>query len=126
MTAEELCAKWSSRRNEYRHLGVLVDGARLCEDVLVDLRLLFEADSESALNLSEAAEISGYSREHIGRLVKQGKIENVGRPHAPRVRRGDLPMKPGSLPSEGNTKHIVYASRRQTVRSVVDSGRGTR
>jgi hypothetical protein len=58
--------------------------------------------------------------------VKQGTLKNAGRPYAPRVRRGDLPIKPGSLPAKGSTKHIEGASKRQTVRSVVDSGRGTR
>jgi hypothetical protein len=126
MCLSELVAKWSTRRDEYRRLSVMVDGARLCEEVLGDLRLLIETQGETVLSISDAAAISGYSREHLGRLVKEGKLENVGRPHAPRVRRGDLPMKPSSLPSKGSTKHIVCASRRQTVRSVVDSGRGTR
>lgn len=54
-----------------------------------------EADSE-VLNLQDAARESGYSADHLSRLLKEGKVPNVGRPHAPRIRRGDLPRKPGS------------------------------
>jgi len=126
MCLSELVAKWSTRRDEYRRLSVMVDGARLCEEVIADIRLLIKTQGETVLSLSGAAEISGYSREHLGRLVKDGKLANVGQPGAPKVRRIDLPMKRGTLPGQGLTSHIAGASKRQTVRSVVDSGGRTR
>ena len=126
MCLSELVAKWSARRDEYRRLSVMIDGARLCEEVLEDLGLLIETQGETVLSLSGAAELSGYSREHLGRLVKEGKLANVGRPGAPRVRRSELPRKTQRLPTQGPIAHIAGASKRQTVRSVVDSGRSTR
>ncbi len=54
---------------------------------------LREADLE-ALTLKEAAQESGYSADHLGRLVRQSKIPNVGQPHTPRIQRSDLPRKP--------------------------------
>ena len=53
------------------------------------------ADSEDALlSLEAAARESGYSSDHLGRLVKSSQLTNHGRKHAPKVRRGDLPRKP--------------------------------
>ena len=48
------------------------------------------------LTLDEASAESGYSAAHLGRLVNEGRLRNVGRRGAPRVLRADLPKKPGS------------------------------
>lgn len=48
---------------------------------------------EENLSLSEAADVSGYSYDHIGRLVRTGQIPNAGCKNAPRIRRKDLPRK---------------------------------
>ena len=53
---------------------------------------------EQTLTLVEAAVVSGYTADHIGSLVRRGKIANHGRPNAPRVRRADLPVKKASAP----------------------------
>jgi len=50
---------------------------------------------DTPLNLQQAAEESGYSADHLGRLVKDGEIPNAGRTKAPRILRKDLPRKPG-------------------------------
>jgi hypothetical protein len=39
--------------------------------------------------------VSGYSADHLGELVREGKIPNAGRKNAPLIRRLDLPMKAG-------------------------------
>ena len=126
MSDDGLLAKWIARRDEYRKLGVLLNGERLCEEVLADLEALSRTETAEVLSLSEAAAISGYTREHLGRLVKQGRLKNVGHPGAPRVIRSDLPVKPKRLPDQGSSTHIAGASKRQIVRSVVDSERSTR
>lgn len=87
---------------------------------------LQETTHESAiapLTLTEASAESGYSPAHLERLVRQGKIANAGRKHAPRIRRSDLPLKPGALliPSEAVT---LSDARRQAVRAVVASHPG--
>lgn len=46
------------------------------------------------LSLRQAAAESGYHEDSLGRLVRQGKIPNVGRLHAPKIRRRDLPKRP--------------------------------
>lgn len=53
---------------------------------------LTEAD-DATVNLTQAAELSGYSADHLGKLVREGKIPNAGRENAPRIRVGDVPKK---------------------------------
>lgn len=67
---------------------------------------LAESDGET-VNLRQAALLSGYSEDHLGRLVRSSKLRNVGRTNAPLLRRGDLPIKPGqSLRSEDSRDQL--------------------
>ena len=51
------------------------------------------------LTVSEAAAESGYSESHLYHaLVEGGALRNCGQPGAPRIRRRDLPRKPGTRP----------------------------
>jgi hypothetical protein len=45
------------------------------------------------LTLSEAAGLTGYRADYLSRLIGQGKLQNYGRKHSPRVRRSELPVK---------------------------------
>src|SRR5882762_3625710 len=51
--------------------------------------------SLEALTLEQAAESSGFSYSALQKMVRDGTLPNVGKKGAPRVRRGDLPKKPG-------------------------------
>lgn len=66
----------------------------------------------SAVTLEEAAEIGGYSYSHLQHLVAEGKIANVGEKGDPRIRRCDVPVKPGHgrRVEPGSTKGEVLAS----------------
>ena len=85
--------RWRTRRDEFRRMHAMVDGAELCDALLADLEASFVATSDEPLSLQEAAAESGYSADHLGRLIREGKLANVGRTHAPKIRRGDLPRK---------------------------------
>ncbi len=100
MTPDAFAHKWTSRRDDFQALGVLVDGARICDEVLVDFGKVLETKSNAALTLGEAAARSGYSAGHLGRLVRQGKIPNAGQPRSPRVRVVDLPARPSAVVAE--------------------------
>jgi hypothetical protein len=104
----------------------MVDGARLVTDFVADLEQLFRSQDADALTLAEAADVSGFSLDHIGRLVRQGKIPNIGEKHRPRIRRGDLPRKPGPLPIESEPVIVHRTSKRQIARSVVNPSSGRR
>lgn len=97
----DLFDRWTKRRDELRQLGAIVDGAAICEEVLADLGALQQTERDTVLTLTAAARISGYSADHLGRLIRDGKILNVGRRGPPRIRLTDLPRRPQS-PLAGN------------------------
>ena len=92
-TLAALRERWLTRRNELRRLHALVDGAILCDELLLELDGLASDTANEGLSLKRAALESGYSVDHLGRLVREGKLRNAGRPHSPRICRGDLPAK---------------------------------
>jgi hypothetical protein len=87
--------------------------------VLSDIKSIMDASSDRHLTLSEASAISGYSAEHLGRLIRKGSIPNAGRENAPRIRLRDLPVKAGHLPPSAETDILTTTSKRQVALSVV-------
>ena len=121
MTRDELVLRWERRREEFRRYGATVDGARLLEECLHELRAFLDQEDSDVLTLEEAARFTGYSPDHLSRLIREGRITNLGRKHRPRVRRGDLPQKPHALRPSGPAPFLSGASRRQIAESVVNS-----
>ena len=112
-----LPAEWR-RRAQYLDDYGDPNTARLWHLAAAELDEALEAFGEQTLTLVEAAEVSGYTSDHIGSLIRSGKLPNVGRPNAPRVRRADLPIKSPSSPgrpaatrrrkSAGAAPHAVH------------------
>jgi len=114
-----LAARWSSKAEELRRYGAEEAASTLeaCAVELEDCQSRWEAE---LLTLEEAAAESGYSCDHLGRLLSGGVIPNAGEPYAPRIRRMDLPRKPGHLAQPTHLDRSV-TSRMQMARSVVES-----
>lgn len=96
---ERLAGVWRDEANRMEQHGDTRGATvfRFHADELVEA--IYQGRAE-LLTLTEAATESGYSEDHIRHLVSEGRIPNAGRKGAPRVRRGDLPLKPG-LSSDG-------------------------
>jgi len=120
----ELAAKWRRRREEAKALSAMAPIERVCDEVLADLGALEEDFERDVLTLGEAAAESGYSTDHLRRLIRDRKLPNAGRRHAPLVRRCDLPNKPGHLRSVVLGINNAAPSREQIVRAVVTSATG--
>ena len=90
-----LMARWRGRQDEWSRLGAAVDGAKVAAEIVADLEGLQHAQASEAVTLREASLIGGYSLDHLQRLVAGGELENVGRKGRPRIRRDDVPVKPG-------------------------------
>lgn len=91
MSLEKLCGFWRLEAERLRpfNAGAAIAFETCARQIEETLR-----DSESELlTLSQAADFSGFSADHLGRLIRQGKITNFGRQNAPRVRCADLPRK---------------------------------
>jgi hypothetical protein len=92
MNATDMLARWESRRGELARLHAQVDGAALVEEFLSDLEAM--AADEQPVTLTRAAAVTGYSADHLSRLIKSGKLKDHGRKHAPRVKVSECPRKP--------------------------------
>lgn len=85
-------------REQTRRYGLLADPDRLLAHLGEEIEEIFAADAAELLTLDEAAGRSGYSRDHIARLVRDGAIPNAGSKGRPAVRTGDLPRRaPGKV-----------------------------
>jgi len=91
MMRETLIASWEQRRDAYARVNAVVDGAKLIDELLSDVRSCEPMVAQRAVTLREAAGLTGYSVEHLARLIRQGRLPNAGRKYAPRILVGDLP-----------------------------------
>ena len=91
---ERLAVAWRARAVDLRRWGAAEGAAVALEQAAAELEAALSQLANEPLSLREAALASGYSVDHLGRLVRNGTIPSVGRPNRPRIRRGDLPVKP--------------------------------
>lgn len=91
MSPDALPGLWRTRAKALKRFIAPV--AEAFEEAAAELDAALNERSVETLTLRQAARESGYSEGWLGRMVKAGKIRNVGRPHAPRILRADLPRK---------------------------------
>ena len=89
--------EWAELLQTLRHeadnleeLGALVDGAAMIRRITGRVESLL---TSVTVGQKEAAELSGYSPDHIRRLERQGQIPNWGSRHAPRYPVTQIPVK---------------------------------
>lgn len=83
--------------------------ARAYEHLADALEKTIRSDSSATVGLKRAAELSGYTADHLGRLISEGKLRNVGRAHAPMLSISDLPLK-ARTPENVVRPHVVHAA----------------
>lgn len=107
----DLLARWRSDAEVLRRTGHDAS-ALLCERHADEAEAAARRDGDVPLTIQEASRISGYSVDHLRRLISQGRIPNAGRPHAPRIRRADLPQRPGRVAQRERTTYDPRADAR--------------
>src|SRR5258705_179852 len=85
--------QWRKEVTELRAHYLDERGAALTARHLSELQAALESHDDEVLTLAQASRESGYTDDHLGRQVRDGKIPNAGRTNAPRIRRADLPLK---------------------------------
>ena len=119
--------RWRTKRDLYAQDGALVSGATIIGQVVSDLEAaLHENGPGELVGLTEAARLSGYSADYLGRLVRTGTLPNYGRKHAPLVERAALPCKPGYLPPDPPEATIGHPKRRVASAVITAALNGTR
>lgn len=100
MTLHELVTTWRARAASLETFAA--DGpARATLICAEELEQALRTEALTIVSLQDAAALSGYSTDHLARLIKTGALENAGRKHAPRIRVADLPRKPGASTPAG-------------------------
>ncbi len=122
-TVEGLPADWRRRAKSLRRYGGEVPATAIerCAD---DLEATLVERDETTFSLVEASRESGYSADHLGRLVRDGRIPNAGRPGAPRIALKDLPRK-AHIPAEprlAEERRSSDVSNVQIVQSIIERG----
>jgi hypothetical protein len=78
------------------------DVLRHCSQKLFEV---IKSEKEVLLTLTLASQVSGYSADHLGRMVGDGKLTNYGRKGSPKLRLGDLPKKPRAVVADMSAKY---------------------
>ncbi|HET6230472.1 MAG TPA: hypothetical protein VFE05_10425 [Longimicrobiaceae bacterium] len=90
-------------------------------DVVERMAAELEADTRTTeaarIGMAEAVERTGYTRGHLRRLIRDGKLRNVGSEEEPLLLPSELPRKPAlSLAKMGDE---MVDSKTQVIRAVV-------
>ena len=124
MSLRDLTRAWRDTASELRRFGAVAQACTL-EHCANDLDEAWRDWQQEPLTLEEAGEKSGYSADHLGRLVREGKIPNAGRSGAPRIARRDLPVR-----SHRTARGVAEdpeqsdSSFEQIVQSIIEKGVG--
>ena len=116
----DLAVRWKTEADTLERRYADERAARLFRLHAVELEEAIREEEAEALTLQEASAESGFSADHLGRLLRDGKLPNAGRPHAPRIRRDRLPVKAGCAVANGEPGS--HLSRTAIVRSVIKEG----
>lgn len=112
----ELVERWRTDARTLKGWGAL-GHAQALERAATELEAVLTSAADEPLTLRAAARESGFSADHLGRLVRSGVLPNHGRLNAPRIRRGDLPRRP-ALRNDVKSS-TIGAPRRRLARSVI-------
>lgn len=91
-TPAELPGDWRTLAAQQRRLGA-DSQARILDFCADELAAALLRAGDELLSLARAAQESGYTADHLARMVRQEKIPNSGRKSKPLIRRRDLPKK---------------------------------
>ena len=110
-----IAATFRAKARELREQFGSEPAARALEWAASELEQAAQCRSEQTLSLREASERSGYSQEHLARLVRLGRIPDL-RPNGSkgriRIRIGDLPARPAVVASRSRVAYDPSADAR--------------
>jgi hypothetical protein len=92
VTTDALITRWREQAVALRRYAA-AGQAEALEQCAAELEAALDQLDGELITLATAATECGYSADHLGRLIRSGRLTNHGRDHAPRVRRGELPRK---------------------------------
>lgn len=121
---QDLPRRWLQRAKNLRELAAAEGAAVAFERAASELEAALRADVTDLLTLAAASQVCGFTADHLGRLVREGTIPNLGRKNAPRVRRSDLPMKTRARAPEPTGRSRQEIAREVVARHIAENRRG--
>jgi hypothetical protein len=106
-----LVARWRQTATLLRDEGCQ-DAAKNKERCADELERCLNDLGNTALSVQEAARESGYSEEHVRRVLRERPALNCGRAGKPKIRRCDLPRKPAAVVRAGPAAYDPAADAR--------------
>ncbi|HEU4561028.1 MAG TPA: hypothetical protein VFS20_24465 [Longimicrobium sp.] len=117
----DLARLWREHAALLRRYGAEAQ-ALVLEQCAEEIEAEMQADEARLLTLDEAVEFSGYTRGHLVRLDKAGKLRNVGTTSNPLYVRSELPRKPGqtgAIETLAQTQKSAVDLRNQAARAAL-------
>jgi hypothetical protein len=107
-----LAAQWRADAATLRRRGAgeLAVALETCAEELATWARAWELE---ALTLEQAARESGFAYSTLQHLVADGRVRNAGSARRPRIRRTDLPRKPGTAGETHDLADRVLAARQR-------------
>lgn len=93
--SQSLAGKWRGEAETLRRFGADAQ-AKTLEACAAELESLAREEGERAVTLREAQGLSGFSYSALEKMVRGGRLANVGTKHRPRLRVAELPKKVGA------------------------------
>ena len=120
LSAADLLVEWRLEADRMATRG-FVEPAQVIRSMADQLSAVLGHEGSAILTLRQASAESGYSADHLRRMVSAGDVENAGRRGAPRIRRSDLPRKTGGLTQTARPS-TLERSKAAIVRSIANQG----
>jgi hypothetical protein len=115
LPAAERAALWRAHAEILRSYGA-EHIASVLEACAAQLDADERARPHAVVSLDRAVELTGFTRGHLRRLCRSGKLPNVGTKAAPAFRLADLPRKPGAAAgAAGNDMRYGNTEQPQTL-----------
>ena len=125
MGTGDLLAQWESHAKTLRSFGANLR-RRPSSAARWSSNMPSQAKKANCLRFSGQHRFQGTAPITSAGSFARARLRNLGRPRAPRVRRGDLPRKATALPAQTAGLHLPGADPRQVARAVVASRKGER
>lgn len=117
LSLQALLLRWREEASLLRRRGQ-ESLAALAESYAEELEVALQTMGTESLELEVAARESGYSTQHLSRLIRRGRLVNAGTDHRPRILRRDLPRKPPTVARTGPSLQVHRASPSQVARAL--------
>lgn len=94
MSLTGLVDRWRDDAVTFRRWGQEAQAVAI-ERAADDLEAHLRNAAHDTVTLREAAALGGYRYDSLSEMVRDGRLENMGEKGKPRIRRMDVPVKPG-------------------------------